>query len=157
MHVKSHQDDDGPLESLSLKTRLDVEADRLAMEYLQQQQPRHPIALLFPTAKCQLIINERLLGHKTDTPDDLIQIRQYRHPIISHTEKPMDKEILDTINWVAHGASHLFHLPHHNFLFKMCHQHLPIGQTLHCRNSKYTPTCPGCLLEPETQDHFLQC
>jgi hypothetical protein len=22
---------------------------------------------------------------------------------------------------------------------------------------KYTPTCPGCLMEPESQDHFLQC
>jgi hypothetical protein len=41
-------------------------------------------------------------------------------------------------------------------LVKMCHRHLPIGQTLHRRNSKYTPTCPGCLTEHKTQDHFLK-
>jgi hypothetical protein len=30
MHVKNHQDDDGPLENLSLETRMNVEADKLA-------------------------------------------------------------------------------------------------------------------------------
>jgi hypothetical protein len=59
MHVKSHQDDDGPIERLSLETRHNVEADRLATEYLQEEHPKRPIALLFPTAKCQLIVNEK--------------------------------------------------------------------------------------------------
>jgi hypothetical protein len=156
LHVKSHQDDDGPLDSLSLETRLNVEADRLATAYLQQQNPRLPIALLFPTAKCQLIINKKSVTRKI--PQTIrfetgsIDIRSYLTQRNLWTEAT-----LDTINWDAHGASHSFHRPYRNFLVKMCHRHLPIGQTLHRRNQKYTPTCPGCLIETESQDHFLQC
>jgi hypothetical protein len=38
LHVKSHQDN-GPVANLSLGTRLNVEADRLATEYLQSAAP----------------------------------------------------------------------------------------------------------------------
>jgi hypothetical protein len=39
LHVKSHQDDAVPVESLTLETQLNVEADRLATEYLQEDHP----------------------------------------------------------------------------------------------------------------------
>jgi hypothetical protein len=58
LKVKSHQDDDVPVASLSLETQLNVEADKLATEFLQANKPRQPIALLFPLAKCQLIVNK---------------------------------------------------------------------------------------------------
>jgi hypothetical protein len=71
MHVKSHQDDDGPLKNLSLETRMNVEANKLATEYLQEAHPKHPITLLFPTAKCQLIVNKKI-GYTKDPSDTLI-------------------------------------------------------------------------------------
>jgi hypothetical protein len=40
---------------------------------------------------------------------------------------------------------------------KLCHRHLPIGQTLHRRDPKYSPTCPGCREQGEDQHHYLQC
>jgi hypothetical protein len=48
MHVKSCQDHDGPVANLSLETRLNVEADRLATEYLQADEPQRPIPNYFP-------------------------------------------------------------------------------------------------------------
>jgi hypothetical protein len=55
LHVKSHQDDDGPVESLSLKAQLNVQADELATKALHDA-PTHNRVELFPTAKCQFII-----------------------------------------------------------------------------------------------------
>jgi hypothetical protein len=61
MHIKSHQDDDGPVANLSLETHLNVEADRLTTKYLQAGKSGQPIALLFPSAICQLIVNNKLV------------------------------------------------------------------------------------------------
>jgi hypothetical protein len=63
-------------------------------------------------------------------------------------------------NWskkIMDGASNSYHQPQKCYLIKLCHRHLPIGQTLNRRNSKYSPTCPGCREEPETQQHYIQC
>jgi hypothetical protein len=59
IYVKIHQDDNGPVASMSFKRCLNVEADRLAMEFLQENDTRRPIVLLFQSAKsakCQLIV-----------------------------------------------------------------------------------------------------
>jgi hypothetical protein len=37
MHIHSHQDDATPIANLSLKSRLNVEADRLATAYMQEE------------------------------------------------------------------------------------------------------------------------
>jgi hypothetical protein len=67
------------------------------------------------------------------------------------------EKTLDDVNWEAHGASHSFHRPQKCYLVKLCHRHLPIGQTLNRRDKKYSPTCPGCRIDPETQLHYIQC
>ncbi len=58
MHVKSHQDDETTTANLSLESRLNVEADRLATAYMQEDLTRRPVVTLFPTAKVQPIIQE---------------------------------------------------------------------------------------------------
>jgi hypothetical protein len=50
-----------PMASLSLETQLNVEADKLTMEFLQANKLHQPITLLFPWAECQLIVNEKLI------------------------------------------------------------------------------------------------
>jgi hypothetical protein len=42
MHVKSHQDDDAEVASLSLETRLNFKADCLATEYMTEDRTRRP-------------------------------------------------------------------------------------------------------------------
>jgi hypothetical protein len=156
LHVKSHQDDDGPVSGLSLEAQLNVEADLLATEYLKETDTNRPIALLFPTAKCQLIINGKSITRKI--PECIrfeagsIGIRSYLM-----NRNLWNEQTLDDINWDAHGAGHSSHRSHRCYLVKLCHRHLPIGKTLHRRDHKYSPTCPGCRAEPESQDHYLQC
>jgi hypothetical protein len=55
-HVKSHQDDDGPVDALTLEAQLNVQADALATEALKHA-PTYNKVMLFPTAKCQLILD----------------------------------------------------------------------------------------------------
>ena len=57
-HVKSHQDDDTPTANLPLKTRLNIETNRLAAEYMIKDETHQPIVTLFPTAKAHLIIQD---------------------------------------------------------------------------------------------------
>ncbi len=56
-HVKSHQDDETATANLLLESRLNVEADRLATEYMQEDLTRRPKVALFPSAKAQLLIH----------------------------------------------------------------------------------------------------
>jgi hypothetical protein len=46
-HVKSHQDDNAPATTLSLETQLNIEADRLATEYMKEDTQRRPLVPLF--------------------------------------------------------------------------------------------------------------
>jgi hypothetical protein len=156
MHVYSHQDDHGPVASLSLESRLNVEADRLATEYLSSAEPRRPIALLFPSAKCQLIINNKSITRKIPQAiryeQGSIEIRKYLRQRNTWTA-----QVLDEIDWDAHGSAHSHHRSQRCYLIKLCHRHLAVGKTLHRRNKKYSPTCPGCRINVETQHHYLQC
>jgi hypothetical protein len=78
VHVKSHQDDKIPLASLSLESRLNVEADRLATEYMQEDPIRRPHAALFPSAKAQQII-KRVIHHMKASTSHTNGSRQYSH------------------------------------------------------------------------------
>ena len=154
-HVKSHQDDN-PQATLTLETRLNIEADRLATEYMTEDETHRPTVTLFPTAKAQLIIGGVSVTRKI--PQALRfaagsgPIRQYLRERNEWTE-----QTLEEIDWDAHGASHSYHRPQRCYLIKLCHRHLPLGKTLHRRNNKYPATCPGCRDTLECQTHYLQC
>jgi hypothetical protein len=136
LHVYSHQDDNAPVETLTLETRLNIEADRLATEYMVQDQVRRPTVALFPSAKAQLLINEKTITRKLPQAIRFaagsIGIRAYLRERNEWTEP-----ILDSVNWEAHGAGHSHHRPQRCYLIKLCHRHLPLGQKLHRRNAKY--------------------
>ncbi len=150
IHVKSHQDDETPLATLTLEARLNVEADRLATEYMQEDHIRRPTVALFPSAKAQFLIQDVSVTRKIP---QAIRYAAGSKPIRTY---PMERNqwterTMDEIDWNAHGASHSHHRP------QLCHRHLPLGHTLQRRNTKYSPTCPGCREVPEDQNHYLQC
>ena len=156
MHVKSHQDDETPTANLSLESRLNVETDRLATAYMQEDLTRRPVVALFPTAKVQLIIQEasvtRRIPQAIRLAAGMKDMEEYLLDRNSWT-----KQTFDDIHWEAHGAGHSHHRPQRCYLVKMCHRHLPVGETLHRRAAKYSPLCPGCRDEPESQNHYFQC
>jgi hypothetical protein len=156
-HVKSHQDDDTPTDHLTLESRLNVEADRLATEYMQEDQTRRPIVTLFPTAKAQLIMKGASVTRKIPQAIRFaagsILIQKY----LVERNAAWTTNILNDIHWDAHGDSHSHHRSHRCYLVKLCHRHLPLGVKLHRRAIKYSPLCPGCREEPETHHHYIQC
>jgi hypothetical protein len=140
---------------LSLEIRLNVEVNQLASDFLQQNEPRQQIALLFPSGKCQLIINKKLVTQKIPQS---IQFEAGSIEIHSYImqQNLWNKQTVDNINWDAHRASYSYHFPQQCYLVRLCQGHLPLGQTLYCCKDKYPATCPGCGIEPKTQDHYLQ-
>jgi exonuclease III len=155
-HVKSHQDDDTPSSNLSLECRLNVEADRLATEYMQEDHTRRPIVALFPSAKAQLLIQGASVTRKIPQAIRFAagckDIQQYLRERNTWSENT-----LDDINWDAHGSSHSHHRPHRCYLVKLCHRHLPLGAKIHRRDPKYSPICPGCREDLETHNHYIKC
>jgi hypothetical protein len=156
MHVKSHQDDEMPTANLSLESRLNVKADWLATAYMQEDLTCRPVVALFPTAKVQLIIREasvtRQIPQAIRFAAGGTDIQEYLMERNAWTQRTFED-----IHWEAHGAGHSHHRPQRCYLVKMCHQHLPLGETLHHRVAKYSPLCPGCREEPKSQNHYLQC
>jgi hypothetical protein len=63
-HVKIYQDHNAPAEGLSVESCLNIEANRLATEYMQEDKTRQLIVALFPSAKAHLIINDATVTRK---------------------------------------------------------------------------------------------
>ncbi len=155
-HIKSHQDDGTAIANLSLESRLNVEADRLATEYMQEDLTRRPKVALFPSAKAQLLI------HNVSITRKIPQSIRYAAGSKEIKRYLMDRNMwprttMEDIHWDAHGAAHSYHRPQRCFLVKLCHRHLPLGVKLHRRDPKYPPTCPGCQDDLETHHHFITC
>jgi hypothetical protein len=154
-HIHSHQDDSIATVDLPLEVQLNVEADQLATAFLDSSQYQGR-ASLFPSAKCQLLINDNTVSHKLP---NAIQYQAGIGPLKTYLKarNNWSDETLESISWTAHGSAHLYHQAHHSFFLKFCHRHLPLGKTLHHRDGKYPARCPGCHSKLESHDHFLGC
>jgi hypothetical protein len=155
LHVKSHQDNDGPVSVLTLEAQLNVQADTLATEALKEAPTILKVSL-FPSAKCQLIINGKSITHKIP---QAVRYQAGAGPMkIYLLERNHGcEETFTGINWEAHGKAQSHHRTHQNYLIKLCHQHLLTGCTLHCRDKKYPARCPGCHAAKETHEHYIGC
>ena len=138
-----------------MEVQLNVEADRLASEYLSDSIPQSK-ALLFPSAKCQLVIDGNTISRKIP---HAIRFHAGAGPLRIYLMQRNNwtEAVLDSIDWQAHGTAHSHHRKHQGFLVKFCHRHLPLGKHLHRRNEKYPSVCPGCREATENHDHFIGC
>jgi hypothetical protein len=155
-HVKSHQDDKTAVASLSFESRLNVKADRLATAYMVEDPTRRPKALLFESAAAQFLIKDVSVTQKLPQTIRFEAGSKGIHKYLQ-TCNAWNTATLESVNWEAHGSSHSYHRPYKCYLIKLYHRHLPLGKTLNRRDPKYPVTCPGCRLEPETQDHYFHC
>jgi hypothetical protein len=119
-------------------------------------QARQPTVPLFPSAKVQLIINDDSITWKLPLVIHYAAGSIHIRPFLMK-QNEWTEQILDSINWDAHGAGHLYHQPHRCYIVKLCHCHLPIGKNLHHCDNKYSPTCPGCHNATKDQNHYLEC
>jgi hypothetical protein len=114
-----------------------MQANVLATAALQEAPTHTTRVALFPTAKCQLILDGISITRKIPQAvvcyqAGLNDIRMY----LMERNKWM-AATFSKIDGMAHGASHLNHQEQRCYLVKLCHHHLPTGQTLLCRDAKY--------------------
>ena len=119
LHVKSHQDDDGPVSGLTLEAQLNVQADTLATEALKEA-PTISKVLLFPSAKCKLIINGKSITRKIP---QAVRYQAGAGPMKTYLLERNNwcEETFTDINWEAHGKAHSHHRTQQNYLIKLCH------------------------------------
>jgi hypothetical protein len=98
-HVKSHQDNNMPVASLLLESRLNMEADQLATSYMKEDHTRRPTVALFPSANAQLIINKASVTQKLPQAilfkEGSTGIRKYLMTRNAWTKQTLD----DIITW----------------------------------------------------------
>ena len=155
--IKGHQDDERPREQLTLKARLNCQADDLTGEYMiQVPAENHTLVKILPTTGCQLH-----LRHGTTTRD----IK--RELALARTVPPMkaklclkndwSEENYESIDWESHGRALNRLIKHKSTLVKYLNDILPVGKLVNKYNAKYPKSCPSCPAELEDREHLRQC
>jgi hypothetical protein len=86
-HIKSHQDNNADLASLTLESQLNVKADKLATAFMVEDKTRQPIATLSPLAisiGTSTTHHQRCIYYKKDTSSHPLCRRQSRNTKISN-------------------------------------------------------------------------
>ena len=158
-HIQSHQDRHKKLEELDDWERTNVEADRLATQYWNQQYtnaPRRPLTTRMPGEGWRVTIEGEPVIHNIA---DRIYARRYRKPCTEYWEKK--GRILpnqsDHIDWEAYQDT-IRITPRSKP--QWTHKHFcgfeATNYMLHKFGERLTPACPQCE-EDEKHTHILQC
>lgn len=158
--IKGHQDEKEEYDKLSLPAQLNVDADKLADQYLQEHG-HHVVfskAPLLPTSGIQLLLSDKSVNSKYKTA---LRLARTTDPLVEHLFKRnphWTDEVFDNIDWISHGRALNRQANHHTTLVKFLHDILPVGRTVNRYDKKYPPECPSCAqVDEETIDHLWQC
>ena len=156
-HVKGHQDAKKPYEELSLEAQLNVDADRLADQYLQAHQDKnYNTAPLLPTTGAQLHLRSGTVNSKIKRELRLARtIGPLREKLC--TDNGWSEETFDSIDWEAHRLALNRLNKHHVTLVKHLNNVTPVGRFVHRYNIKYPKDCPSCNTPEETRKHLYRC
>ena len=127
-HVKGHQVNNVPAETLSLEARMNIEADALAGQYLR----RHPA----PHYKCHLFAHAHLhLDDQTITYKQLLRIRNAESDVdmvnYLKSKYAWDDLTFDMINWRVHGKTIRSQRHRKTHITKLVHDILPTNRIQH--------------------------
>ena len=156
-HIKSHQDDTLPLDSLSLHARINVEADRIAdLQYLQpisqhhQKMPHLPAQIIsFSSIQHRLTNNtlEELIRLHRDSATETTLMDQWK----------LSPQLLQTIDWYGLKKTFLSQPPFSSSLSKTLHTQWDTQSRKKRWKQSPTALCPLCHSSPETPQHVLRC
>jgi len=157
LHIKGHQDDDTPYERLPIRAQLNVDADRLAAEYLDDHPDgQYTTTPLFPASGATIHTpdgsctykykaNLRLLRH---TPSLKAYLMKRNH---------WTEEAFLQVDWEVHRLALARTQQHSTTMHKHIHNWLPVGSRKKHYDPKYPAACPTCQAPDETSEHFLLC
>ena len=157
--VKGHQDADCPYATLPLSAQLNVDADHLAGSYAPRPTENPSVVPMIAGTATSLQLPLGTITtkhgsalHRAAGTDTIQHYIQGKH-------KWTNAEFA-SINWIAHGCSVQYFYHKKQFIVKLIHEWLPLGQLI----SKYKqhhispcPSCPSCPHDVEDSDHFLRC
>jgi hypothetical protein len=154
-YVAGHQDKKEAYNTLSLLEHLNVDADRIAVEYHELHHPHMPYVLLSPNTRAYLLFQD---GTVTSKYDDSISLQATTPPLKSYLARKYtwNESAVDRINWIAHGQALKRNKHRRSHMVKFAHDILP---TTSMRN-KYDEgnrKCPLCSDPNEHCDHILCC
>jgi hypothetical protein len=157
IHVKSHQDKDTEVHLLPWEAQMNVTADHLATDYLENYADPSKIVPFIKPAQANLTIQgatvTRRFANKlrmaASSPD--LQNRMI-------TRNNWSTQIFKSIHWDAPGKA-LMTLEHSTqiFLTKFVHEHLPTRKHMKKIGETDSDKCPSCLHTQETAWHMLKC
>lgn len=156
--IKGHQDADTPYEQLHIGAQYNVDADRLADEYLAEHPYPRPISPLVPTSKCILKVRDNTIhGHYTTsireaaTLPGFFAYLKYKHR--------WTKQALNNIGWEWFKTAAKSYEHTDNHLMKLVHDQLPTNAKKSKQGGQpwLSSTCRHCNQEPETFEHLLRC
>ena len=159
-HVKGHQDDKQPPQSLSIDAQRNVDCDKRAGLFLDAPplglHPRQEAPFL-PSSKAALRINNVLsTTHMEDSIRMTINGEALKNRLMERNNWTIDT--LGYIDWDSHGSA-LSAMPTSDQvrLVKFLNDWLPTQKRNHRYGYAQSPNCPICSTVIEEQSHVISC
>lgn len=156
-HIKGHQDRTKSYDKLPLRAQLNIDADKLAEQWLQQHQDfDHSQVPILPTSGCQLHLTPGTITH--NLKQELVQARTANN-LRKHLCKKFewDDATFEDVDWTNHGIALKRLGKHRKTLVKYLHSFTPVGVRAHMYDKRYPPECPSCGFPQETTHHLIHC
>ena len=157
VHIKGHQDKKKSYNDLNLPAQLNVDADKLADQYITtHHNTNYREVPILPTCGAQLHLPEGTATHK------------YKRELwLARTTGPLQQKLMqrnnwtedtfEDIDWEAYRRALNRHDKHRTSLIKYHHGILPVGKRANQYDNKYPATRPSCIAPLETQEHLHRC
>ena len=154
IHIKSDQDNDTPMESLSVPARLNVMADRLTAS-ASRKGLGTTIAGTIPGTEVLVHTMKgtitRQIAQTARYDKGLEEIRKHIQKNNNWTDKT-----LDSIDWEQYSMLQQQHRERPVQVTKLTHKLVPTNTAQHQYKLIAEPTCPLCSSKPETMHHVVQ-
>jgi hypothetical protein len=157
LHVKSHQDDDTEIQLLPWAAQMNVHADSLATDFLDNYAKPSKLVPFIPPSQASLTIHGETITRRFAT--------RLRHAansprLCKHLMAKNDRSLntFRSINWDVPGnALHTLENSARIFIVKFAHDHLPARRHMHRIKKASHDKCPACMHITETAWHILSC
>jgi Reverse transcriptase-like len=156
-HIKGHSDSKQSYNTLSLLQQLNVDADRLANEYIQNNMTKdYCWATLLPSSGVHLNSNKGTITHNIKREVKEARIIEKQIQYLCKKNK-WEQETFETIAWEPHRRALNRHRKKTVTMVKYLNGIIPLGKVVSRYDKKFSAQCPSCDEIMETQEHLHRC
>jgi len=155
-HIKGHQDRRTTYSDLPLGAQLNIDADRIAGEFMESMEHPETHVYMLPHAGAQLHLRE---GTCTAQIPQLLRRAATEQKLLEYLRKRYgwSTAVCNSIDWEAHHLAIKRNNKRRIQITKLIYDLVPTNKIVFRDNPK-RQRCPGCSNCPlEDRDHVLQC